>query len=237
MHRLLARVLRERDQARGQWVRTVTAALNLLEPLLFPEVHAWSRREEGARLAAQVEALWDADAGTATGDRDLALRQLQARSCVVRQLNASADVSRAIAAGIRTLADAERTLGADHPDTLTSRNNLAGAYEETGRLEEAIPLYERTLADAERSRAPTTRRRSPRGTTSLPPTSRRAGWRRRSRCTSGPWPTASGSWAPTTRRRSARGTISKEPESRAIPTDLGPRSICQSASSHCQAFG
>ena len=35
MHRLLARVLRERDQARGQWARTVTAALNLLEPLLF----------------------------------------------------------------------------------------------------------------------------------------------------------------------------------------------------------
>ena len=65
MHRLLARVLRERDQAHGQWTRTVTAALNLLEPLLFPEAQAWSRREEGAQLAAQVEALWDADAGPA----------------------------------------------------------------------------------------------------------------------------------------------------------------------------
>ena len=41
-------------------------------------------------------------------------------------------------------------LGADHPDTLTSRNNLAAAYESAGRLEEAIPLLERTLADAER---------------------------------------------------------------------------------------
>jgi hypothetical protein len=57
MHRLLARVLRERDQARGQWDRTVAAALNLLGPLLFPETEAWSRREDGARLGAQVEAL------------------------------------------------------------------------------------------------------------------------------------------------------------------------------------
>jgi Tetratricopeptide repeat len=150
MHRLLARVLRERDQARGQWVRTVAAALNLLEPLLFSETEAWSRREEGARLGAQVEALWDADAGVGTGDRDLALRQLRARSWAVRQLRASADLSRAIATGIRTLADSERVLGADHPDTLGSRNNLAYAYQDAGDLGRAIPLYERTLADSER---------------------------------------------------------------------------------------
>ena len=50
----------------------------------------------------------------------------------------------------RTLPDSERVLGADHPDTLTSRNNLAGAYASAGRLDEAIPLSERTLADRER---------------------------------------------------------------------------------------
>ena len=50
----------------------------------------------------------------------------------------------------RTLADRERVLGADHPDTLTSRNNLAVAYEAAGWLEEAIRLHERTLADRER---------------------------------------------------------------------------------------
>ena len=38
-------------------------------------------------------------------------------------------------------------LGQNHPHTLASRNNLAGAYEAAGRLAEAIPLYERTLAD------------------------------------------------------------------------------------------
>ena len=49
-----------------------------------------------------------------------------------------------------TLADCERVLGETHPDTLTSRNNLAVAYRDAGRLDEAIPLFERTLADRER---------------------------------------------------------------------------------------
>ncbi|MEU0940476.1 tetratricopeptide repeat protein [Embleya sp. NPDC005971] len=44
----------------------------------------------------------------------------------------------------------EGILGDDHPDTLTVRNNLAGAYESAGDLARAIPLYERTLADRER---------------------------------------------------------------------------------------
>jgi hypothetical protein len=41
-------------------------------------------------------------------------------------------------------------LGAEHPDTLNSRNNLAGAYESAGQLDKAIPLYEATLTDCER---------------------------------------------------------------------------------------
>ncbi|MFF4291437.1 tetratricopeptide repeat protein, partial [Streptomyces sp. NPDC001633] len=37
-----------------------------------------------------------------------------------------------------------------HPDTLTSRNNLALAYQEAGDLNRAVPLYEQTLTDCER---------------------------------------------------------------------------------------
>jgi cytochrome c-type biogenesis protein CcmH/NrfG len=33
---------------------------------------------------------------------------------------------------------------------LTARNNLAAAYREAGRVTEAIPLFERTVADCER---------------------------------------------------------------------------------------
>ena len=53
-----------------------------------------------------------------------------------------------------TLADsvtrAGNTLGPDHPRTLTSRNNLAVAYQDAGRLDEAIPQYEQILADRTR---------------------------------------------------------------------------------------
>src|SRR5258708_6309055 len=50
----------------------------------------------------------------------------------------------------RTLAGRERVLGGDHPDTLTARRHLAGAYLRAGRVAEAVPLLERTLADSER---------------------------------------------------------------------------------------
>ena len=47
--------------------------------------------------------------------------------------------------------DSEEVLGADHPDTLASRHNLADAYRSAGRLEEAIARFERTLNDIERA--------------------------------------------------------------------------------------
>ena len=39
-------------------------------------------------------------------------------------------------------------LGPHHPDTLTSRNNLAGTYRASGRLDKATPLYEQILEDS-----------------------------------------------------------------------------------------
>ena len=64
------------------------------------------------------------------------------------------DARRAIDCFERALDVIEKVRGHDHPDTLTSRNNLAGAYESAGDLNRAIPLYERTLADAERILGP-----------------------------------------------------------------------------------
>jgi hypothetical protein len=108
MHRLLARVLRERDQAADRWRETVEAALDLLEPLLFGEEEAWPRRAEGAELAIQVEALWEASDTAGSTDRELAGWLLQARSWAVQQLRAAADLTRAIDTGTRVLADCLR---------------------------------------------------------------------------------------------------------------------------------
>ncbi|MBM2621457.1 tetratricopeptide repeat protein [Actinoplanes sp. LDG1-06] len=54
----------------------------------------------------------------------------------------------------RNLAVRRHQLGNDHPDTLTSRHNLASAYQTVGRLDAAIELQEAVLADYERLLGP-----------------------------------------------------------------------------------
>jgi hypothetical protein len=50
----------------------------------------------------------------------------------------------------RALAVNVQVLGADHPQTLRSRNNLAAADFSAGDPARAIPLYEQALADSVR---------------------------------------------------------------------------------------
>ncbi|MGC4932056.1 tetratricopeptide repeat protein, partial [Streptomyces sp. DT117] len=50
----------------------------------------------------------------------------------------------------RVVADSERLLGEDHPDTVTARANLAVSYWQAGRTGEAIVLLERVVANRER---------------------------------------------------------------------------------------
>ena len=59
MHRLTARVVREHAAATGTLDRLVRDALTVVESSLFGEAEAWSRRDLGAHLAAQIEALWE----------------------------------------------------------------------------------------------------------------------------------------------------------------------------------
>ncbi|MFC9610388.1 tetratricopeptide repeat protein, partial [Streptomyces sp. NPDC056938] len=62
---------------------------------------------------------------------------------------AAGDLDRAIPLMEATLAQREQILGDTHPDTLTSRNNLAGAFFTAGDLGRAIPLLEATVAQCE----------------------------------------------------------------------------------------
>ena len=57
----------------------------------------------------------------------------------------------ALAESVALAAD---TLGPDHPHALGSRNNLANAYQDVGRLEEAITLYKQTLDARTRTLGP-----------------------------------------------------------------------------------
>ena len=69
---------------------------------------------------------------------------------IARGLSLNEDLTEAIALFEQVLTDSIRVLGDDHPDTLTSRNNLAGAYYAAGRLTEAITLYEQVTKDCAR---------------------------------------------------------------------------------------
>ena len=54
----------------------------------------------------------------------------------------------------RALGARERVLGGEHPDTLTSVNNLASLYARQGRYAEAEPLYQRAVSGAEKVLGP-----------------------------------------------------------------------------------
>ena len=158
MHRLVSRVVRERDEAEERLLSTLRVAVALLQGLQVPEEDGWLRREAGSQLVEQVSAVWAASTGRAADDdpqfREVTGQLISLRNWSVRQLTVAADLSRAIGLGVTVLADCEGLSGPEHPDTLSSRNNLAAAYESAGQLGEAIDLYERNLADRERLLGP-----------------------------------------------------------------------------------
>jgi hypothetical protein len=114
MHRVVARVLRERDRASGRWSHTLATALDMLEPHLFDESGAWGKRDLGSELVSQIEALWEATTVEPPDDPDVMARELGSRSWGVRQLDAAADLTRAIELGLRVTADYE---GSSAPTT------------------------------------------------------------------------------------------------------------------------
>jgi tetratricopeptide (TPR) repeat protein len=153
MHRLLGRVLRERELSAGRWPQAITAVLDLLEPACFPDAEAWTRRLEGSRLAAQLEAAWEAASslGTAVLGPALLARLLADRTWSVRHLVRAADLSRATALARQITADCQAFLGADHPVTLEAGASLGEAYLVAGQIAAAVTEFEHVLADRQRS--------------------------------------------------------------------------------------
>ena len=148
MHRLVAHAIRDRLEATGELRPLIAQIANGLEHHLIPVEQAWTERHAAVEIVSQVIALWD-NAVIATQRGALEAKHLQAYVLLahwaVNHLRATADLSRAIATG-RSVCDAcEQILGSNHPDTLTSRNDLARAYREAGDLDRAIPLLEDTL--------------------------------------------------------------------------------------------
>jgi tetratricopeptide (TPR) repeat protein len=147
MHRLTARVIRHQaGKPPGEALAAaITTATRLLHALTdeFPYTQVAHRRAHLDEIVSHVLTL-----RSHSNDPS----QLLSSQCdwVGRALYETGDLTRAIPVLTATLADRERILGPDHPDTLTSRNNLATAYRDAGRLDDAITLHRRTVADRER---------------------------------------------------------------------------------------
>lgn len=148
MHRLVARVLRERADTGERRRHMLDAALSTLETHLFALAQAWARRAEGAMLIAHIDAV--IATGFAGPDPGSLSRLAAVRHWAARQLVAATDTGRAITYAAATLADLAAALGEDHPDTLIARGILAYAHRTAGRLDEAIAGHERTLTGRER---------------------------------------------------------------------------------------
>ena len=150
-HRLVMRVIRERLAARNSLTAVCAAAAKLLAGLAESLVRT-SYQDRGAvrDLVEQVLALSESSAAC-PADSFLVRQIIRLRGWAVWSLHQLGDsAAQSILIAEPLLADRERVMGADDPDTLGDRNNLANAYLAAGRTAEAITLHEQTLADRER---------------------------------------------------------------------------------------
>jgi tetratricopeptide (TPR) repeat protein len=146
-HRLVARVVRERRIADGEVRAVAVTAIRLLAGAVE---RVRSSRTRASVLALQIGAL-NEHVTNHLSDSSAEVKQslLRLRVLSVGLVN-TYDSAYAIHIGTPLVTECERILGADHPDTLTCRKNLADAYHSSWNPGDAIPLYERTLADRER---------------------------------------------------------------------------------------
>ena len=150
-HRLTMRVAVERQAREGSLAGLGVGAAGLLSMVTQALDQPWQNRPAARDTVQQIMVLYE-HLAPYLGEQDAALAEtlLRLRGWAIGCLNDLGDSSdQAIEYGQSLVADSERVLGETHPGTLTSRSNLAAAYRAAGRLEEAIPLYERTLADRE----------------------------------------------------------------------------------------
>ena len=149
-HRLVMRVIREQLAAGNSLMAVCAAAARLLDGLAASLSQTWHEDRVAVKdLVEQILALDESSAGC-PADSALVRRILRLRGWAVGFLNELGDsAARSILIAEPLLADQERVLGADHPDILATRGNLAIAFQMAGRTAEAITLFEQNLADEE----------------------------------------------------------------------------------------
>jgi tetratricopeptide (TPR) repeat protein len=151
MHPLIARVLMDRLARRGRLTAVCRAAAFALDA--HAAAVAGSPDRAALRDVPEQVAAVLTNAGQAAGkaDHELAGLLLRIRFWALHCLNRLGDsTQQAIAVGEPLIADLQRALGFEDPDTLNARNSLAIAYQDAGRVGDAVTLHEETLIAFER---------------------------------------------------------------------------------------
>ena len=148
VHRFQGQVLRENWNP-GEWAGAFGAATDLLDRIdidSLPREDAEGRRREARDLIEQLRAIAAQDYSHPLFERE------RVRACLHHAFVHADDLGFANEAlTLHNAVDAvQNALGPDHPDTLALGNALAAAYQRAGRLSEAIPLFEKVVADCER---------------------------------------------------------------------------------------
>jgi tetratricopeptide (TPR) repeat protein len=150
-HRLVTRVIREQLSASGVLADACQAAASLLEARTESPDDPWHEHPGAAREVIEHITALQESAIQCPADSRLGEIMIKPREWAVWCLIQLGDNdARAVMLSEPLLADCERLLGLDDPDTLTARNDLANAYYRVGRLDEAIALHQQNLDDRER---------------------------------------------------------------------------------------
>jgi tetratricopeptide (TPR) repeat protein len=150
VHRLAAQVIRAGLARQGRLVPACRVAASAVEGS-STALAKHRNRTAVTEMAGQVAALAE-NAGAAPDDvGELATMLTRLRSLVLNHLAELGEaMPEVIAIGEPLAADLDRLLGPDDPDTIRARTDLARAYHQTGRVDDAIPLVEQVLAARER---------------------------------------------------------------------------------------
>ena len=151
LHRLQAQVLRENwgEENTAAHEEAFDAAVEILGRTKYeqlPSNDGDARRREVSDLIAQLSAIAVQDYSRSLFEREQVRGYLNCAFNYAYNLGSVYEAVELDAA----VAVVEDILGADHPDTLTVRNNLALAYDSVGRLAEAIDAWEELLPDCQR---------------------------------------------------------------------------------------
>jgi tetratricopeptide (TPR) repeat protein len=146
VHRLVQAVTRNTQQAAGTAAAVQELVVGLLEAAIPDDpvnnVPGWPRWDA---LLPHVDIL---ARNLPIDHRLTAMYYIEDRAATYRQFQGQTGA--AIDGFEKVVADYRRVLGNDHPSTLTSRNNLANAYQSADRVADAINEYEKVLADRRR---------------------------------------------------------------------------------------